>query len=110
MSSLCLDSTSTPVQLPVADYTYTSSNTNHVDASNLHTNTHRRAIDTPATNTPPPVVLLHGLLGSKRNFASLGTSLSDLLVNKRPILALDLRNHGDNSDFRTDMRQWRWMC
>uniref|UniRef100_A0A7S2L2V5 AB hydrolase-1 domain-containing protein n=1 Tax=Leptocylindrus danicus TaxID=163516 RepID=A0A7S2L2V5_9STRA len=43
-----------------------------------------------------PVILLHGLLGSKRNFASLGTSLTRQLQKKRRVLALDLRNHGEN--------------
>jgi pimeloyl-ACP methyl ester carboxylesterase len=42
----------------------------------------------------PPVLLLHGLLGSKRNFASLGSSLASQLDKKRRILAMDLRNHG----------------
>ena len=54
-------------------------------------------------NDAPPVLLLHGLLGSKRNFASLGTALAQQLVKKRKVLALDLRNHGDNTDFREDM-------
>lgn len=52
----------------------------------------------------PPVILLHGLLGQKRNFLSLGTSLASQLETPRRIFALDLRNHGDNShDWRDDM-------
>eukprot|EP00814_Leptocylindrus_danicus_P004475 CAMPEP_0116019342 /NCGR_PEP_ID=MMETSP0321-20121206/9184_1 /TAXON_ID=163516 /ORGANISM="Leptocylindrus danicus var. danicus, Strain B650" /LENGTH=284 /DNA_ID=CAMNT_0003489903 /DNA_START=116 /DNA_END=971 /DNA_ORIENTATION=+ len=51
-----------------------------------------------------PVILLHGLLGSKRNFASLGTSLTRQLQKKRRVLALDLRNHGENEhDWRDTM-------
>ena len=42
----------------------------------------------------PPVILLHGLLGSKRNFVSLGTLLVKQLRKKRRVLAVDLRNHG----------------
>jgi esterase len=104
ISSLPLDSISTtPVQLPVADYTSKTFFTTGDSSSTSHGNSHGRHVDVTSTTSPPPVLLLHGLLGSKRNFASLGTSLSDLLVNKRPILALDLRNHGDNIDFRTDM-------
>jgi esterase len=72
-----------PVQLQLADYSCDSSSFAETDA--------------------PPVLLLHGLLGSKRNFASLGTALAQQLVKKRKVIALDLRNHGDNTDFRQDM-------
>ena len=41
-----------------------------------------------------PVIFLHGLLGSKRNFGSIGASLSKQLAPRR-ILGVDLRNHGD---------------
>ncbi|KAL3806833.1 hypothetical protein ACHAXA_002397 [Cyclostephanos tholiformis] len=52
----------------------------------------------------PPVIFLHGLLGNKRNFASLASSLSSQLRNPRTIYALDLRNHGENShDWRSSM-------
>jgi len=50
------------------------------------------------------VILLHGLLGQKRNFASLGNSLALQLETKRRIFAVDLRNHGDNThDWRNEM-------
>jgi len=42
-----------------------------------------------------PVLFLHGLLGSKRNFESLGKMLGTQLEEKRRILGVDLRNHGD---------------
>jgi esterase len=38
----------------------------------------------------PPIVLLHGLLGSSRNWQTVGRELSA----SRQVLALDLRNHG----------------
>ena len=41
-----------------------------------------------------PIIFLHGLLGSKRNFGSIGASLSKQLAPRR-ILGVDLRNHGD---------------
>jgi len=51
-----------------------------------------------------PVIILHGLLGSKRNFSSLGTSLSKQLQKHRRIIAVDLRNHGENHhDWRDSM-------
>lgn len=56
--------------------------------------------NTDQNNTP--VLLLHGLLGSKRNFASLAASLGAQLEKQRRILAVDLRNHGD-SEWSDDM-------
>ena len=38
----------------------------------------------------PPLVIIHGLLGSSRNWQTVGTELSA----QRHVLALDLRNHG----------------
>lgn len=65
-----------------------SSNNNHEDTSKQY----------------PPVILLHGLLGQKRNLASLGASLHSQLKKKRDVYAVDLRNHGDNAhDWRDDM-------
>jgi esterase len=40
----------------------------------------------------PPIVLLHGLLGSSRNWVSAGR----LLAEHRRVIALDLRNHGES--------------
>ena len=42
-----------------------------------------------------PVLFLHGLLGSKRNFATCANMLGVQLDKKRRILGVDLRNHGD---------------
>lgn len=42
----------------------------------------------------PPAIFLHGLLGNKRNFASIARSLAQQLDRPRRILGLDLRNHG----------------
>lgn len=46
-----------------------------------------------ASDGRPPVVLLHGLFGSARNFGALQKSLA--ATGKR-VIALDLRNHGDS--------------
>jgi pimeloyl-ACP methyl ester carboxylesterase len=50
-----------------------------------------------------PVLLLHGLLGSKRNFASLGQTLGVQLEKQRRILGVDLRNHGDTTPWTASM-------
>lgn len=44
----------------------------------------------------PPVVIMHGLLGSGGNFQSWATRLSDDFANRRSFLLVDLRNHGDS--------------
>lgn len=46
-----------------------------------------------AADGRPPVVLLHGLFGSARNW---GTHQKTLAAEGRQVLALDLRNHGDS--------------
>jgi esterase len=45
----------------------------------------------------PPVILLHGLLGSKTNMAGIGKTLGE----HHRVLALDLRNHGESFHHRT---------
>ena len=52
---------------------------------------------TATTPTDPPVVFLHGLLGNKKNFASLARSLALQLKTQRRIFGLDMRNHGDSA-------------
>ncbi|GFH56274.1 abhydrolase domain-containing protein 11 [Chaetoceros tenuissimus] len=70
----------------------------HVDLKYIEFTT-----DETVGNGRDPVILLHGLLGQKRNFASLGTSLALQLEHKRRIFAVDLRNHGDSTDWRSEM-------
>lgn len=69
-------SSSAPIQLSMIEYTTSSSSD---------------------STTHPPILFLHGLLGSKRNFNSLATTLSNLLVDQnRQIVGMDLRNHGES--------------
>ena len=44
------------------------------------------------TGSGPPLVILHGLFGSKRNWAS----VARLLSRRHRVVAVDLRNHGDS--------------
>jgi esterase len=44
------------------------------------------------TGAGPPMVILHGLFGSGRNWASLARQLGE----RRRVFTLDLRNHGDS--------------
>ena len=47
-------------------------------------------------NDRRPVVVLHGLLGQKRNFRSWCAALAEAVHHKRRIVTLDLRGHGDS--------------
>ena len=52
----------------------------------LNTLTHGEPTDTP------PLVIIHGLFGSARNWGVIAKRLSD----SRQVIAVDLRNHGDS--------------
>ncbi|MDX2111975.1 MAG: alpha/beta fold hydrolase [Verrucomicrobiota bacterium] len=62
------------------------------------------------TSGNPPLIILHGLLGSSRNWAGAGK----LLASKWDATALDLRNHGDSPhaadasyiSMATDVVEW----
>lgn len=61
-------------------------------------------------NGLPPVVILHGLFGSSRNWTSVATALAKLTE----VYSIDQRNHGDSphadthtlADLREDLRAW----
>lgn len=56
-----------------------------------------KTITSRSSFTKPPVIFLHGLLGNRRNFATIGRSLAQQLDRKRRIIGVDLRNHGDTA-------------
>lgn len=41
-----------------------------------------------------PMVMIHGLFGSKRNYSMVGTQISE--KSRRRVVGLDMRNHGDS--------------
>jgi pimeloyl-ACP methyl ester carboxylesterase len=47
--------------------------------------------------TDPTIVILHGLLGSSRNFQSWARLVYNKLDKKRDVVCMDLRNHGRTS-------------
>lgn len=53
-----------------------------------------------------PVLFLHGLLGSKRNFSTCANMLAVQLDKKRRIMGVDLRNHGDTQPW-SDESKWK---
>ena len=54
---------------------------------------YRRTLAGPASNTHPPLVLIHGLFGNSTNFRSPGLKLAQ---GGRDVLLVDLRNHGQS--------------
>lgn len=48
------------------------------------------------SDTPPPLIIHHGLLGSKANWNSLSKAFHQKTLPQRKIIAVDCRNHGDS--------------
>lgn len=56
--------------------------------------------------TLPPIIVLHGLFGSKQNWTTMSKSLTKKM--NRPVIPLDLRNHGDSP--HSDVHNYRAMA
>lgn len=64
----------------------------------------------PSTASLPPVIILHGLFGSSRNW----TSIARAIAKYTDVYSLDQRNHGDSphadshtlQDLREDLNHW----
>lgn len=54
-------------------------------------------VKSTVTITSPPIIVLHGLLGSSKNFQGWTKLLSAKIGKDRDIFAMDLRNHGHSS-------------
>lgn len=66
----------------------------HSVTSSLNKVNGNDATESNKSNSNPPVVILHGLLGSSRNFRMFCKILSTKLENKHDIVVIDLPNHG----------------
>lgn len=53
-------------------------------------------LKSPDRKTTPPLVIMHGLNGSKKNFNSLSMKLHQKTQPQRTIITIDARNHGDS--------------
>ncbi|MCC5813303.1 MAG: alpha/beta fold hydrolase [Leptospira sp.] len=67
------------------NYKFYKSQNNTQSDSSSHSNNDSKS-------DPRPLIILHGLFGSSRNWVSIAKSLS----KNRDVYALDLRNHGDS--------------
>ncbi|KAJ3192092.1 hypothetical protein HK101_007068 [Irineochytrium annulatum] len=65
-------------------------------------------VHSPPSVSPfhPPLLILHGLFGSKQNWRSLSRALANRLATR--VIALDLRNHGDSP--HDDVHTFDAMC
>ena len=83
-----------PPALPLFKrWTHDSAPPNHVHKSHQHLDLSYRLFrpkDGPSTF--PPLLILHGLLGSKRNWTSLSSKIAG--AAQRDVYAIDARNHG----------------
>lgn len=66
----------------------------HASRSLRAVNLAYRIHDEKGTADGDPIVIIHGLFGSKRNNQSVGNAFARIL--KRPVYAIDTRNHGDS--------------
>lgn len=57
----------------------------------------RHPASTPASPALPPLVIAHGLYGSARNWNVIARRLAD----RRDVVAVDMRNHGESPRFET---------
>lgn len=57
---------------------------------------HRLAFDVYGGGVAPPLLIFHGLFGSKNNWKEIGKTLKAILQPTRKIYAIDLRNHGQS--------------
>lgn len=53
-------------------------------------------LKSPDRKTTPPLVIMHGLNGSKKNFNSVSMKLHEKTHPQRTIITVDARNHGDS--------------
>lgn len=60
--------------------------------------------DATTVQQQTPVLFLHGLLGSKRNFSTCANMLAVQLDKKRRIMGVDLRNHGDTQPWSDESK------
>ena len=64
---------------------------------------HHRLIGKASNSNPEVVVILHGLLGSSRNFRTWSNLLHPMVGTNMDIISMDLRNHGRNMEKCDDM-------
>ncbi|KAF5291774.1 hypothetical protein FQA39_LY14262 [Lamprigera yunnana] len=54
-------------------------------------------VDVPPSEAhPPPIMIMHGLLGSKMNWNNVGRGLHSTTKPQRKVVVFDIRNHGDS--------------
>ena len=58
---------------------------------------HHPAADSDGQNSAPPLIIAHGLYGSARNWGVIARRLAD----RRDVVAVDMRNHGDSPHLPT---------
>ena len=96
LSTLSLLSTTTESNVDVVELDYTLYGDDDDDDDN-----------DPQPNCRRAVLFLHGLLGNKRNFATIATALAQSSSSSTPIktlyYTLDLRNHGSTKQWKDDM-------
>lgn len=70
------------------------SNLNSADTVDLSYASYESTADSELDNGQPPLLILHGLLGSKNNWNSMSKAIHR--TTGRKVISVDARNHGDS--------------
>lgn len=81
-----------PKTLPALYQRYVATNSSFVETVELANSSYESTDD--ETSQRPPVVILHGLLGSKNNWNSMSKAIHR--STGRKVISVDARNHGDS--------------
>lgn len=81
-----------PKTLPALYQRYVATNSSFAETVDLAYSSYESTDD--ETSQRPPVVILHGLLGSKNNWNSMSKAIHK--STGRKVISVDARNHGDS--------------
>lgn len=67
-----------------------------LDTVSMSFATYESSMPSTSNSGPPPLIVMHGLFGSKRNWNSLCKVFHQKTIPQRKIIAVDARNHGES--------------
>ncbi|KAF2880817.1 hypothetical protein ILUMI_25350 [Ignelater luminosus] len=80
---------------------YTKTTDDHLDTVNMSFTTYEGSMTSSSSTESPPLIVMHGLFGAKRNWNSLCKVFHQKMIPQRKIIAVDARNHGESPHSNT---------